>query len=293
MSYAARLLGFGSALALLIALASDEVLAQKKDKKAKDAGNPALPADYLMLQKAKDVSGTILSVGVDGKSVVLRVDIPKWEPNPNYKAPKDNPKTGGNPQANAQAQLMKRYQELLYQQERAKRAKTPQEQQRILQKIQLEMAKLQIQIQQQYLYPKDGKSPTKTNPNNEPYRIVTSQKDFELELQDKVPIRKMFLSLEYDDTGNLKQYSDKEKADLRGTDKTKPGYMAKLDEIVPGAEAKLVLMPPKAKKNGAKEDEDGVGNIERPIVSFILLTKDSPIPGIVGADPKKKKDKKK
>lgn len=292
MSQVARLIGFGGALALLVALASDDVLAQKKDKKGepKDAENAALPADYVMLQKSKEVVGTVMSIGGGGKTVVLRVDFPKWEPNPNYKAPKDNnPKTGGTPQANQQAQFMKRYQDLLRQQEQAKRAKSPQEQQRMMQKIQYEMVKLQMQMQQQYAYPKDAKNPPKANPNNEPFRMTTIHKDYELELQDNAPIRKMFLAFEYDDLGNIKQYTEKEKAELRGPDKTKPGYKSKLDEVIPGAEAKLFLTPPKAKK---KTDDEGVGNVERPTINMIILTKDSPTPGIVGADPKKKKDKK-
>ena len=289
MWHLARLIGFGGALALLLALTSEDVLAQKKDKKgnAKDEGNPALPADYLQLNAKKEIVGTILNVGAGGKTVALRVEFPHWEPNPNFKGPKDNVKL--NPQNNQQMQLMKRYQDLMRQMEQAKRAKSPQEQQRAMQRVQMEMVKLQMQMQQQYM-PKDGKNPAKANPNNEPFRLVTTSKDFEFEVQDNAVFRKMFLTFEYDDTGNPKQYTEKEKAELRGDDKTKPGYKARLDEVIPGTEARLILTPVKAKKKG---EDDGVGNVERPTVNMIVLTKDSPVPGIVGADPKKaKKDKK-
>ena len=62
MWQATRLAGFGGALALLIVLGSDDVFAQKKDKKgeAKDTGNPAVPADYEALRaKGAQAQGVV------------------------------------------------------------------------------------------------------------------------------------------------------------------------------------------------------------------------------------------
>ena len=130
--------------------------------------------------------------------------------------------------------------------------------------------------------------------NNDPFRVVHHFKDFEFELQEGVVLRKMFLPMEFDDIGNAKTYTEAEKKELRGDDKTKPGYIAKVDELSNGAEAKLYLVAPKKKDADAKDkdkDDDGVGNVERSTVKMVVLTKESTAPVISGADPKKK-DKK-
>jgi len=44
----------------------------------------------------------------------------------------------------------------------------------------------------------------------------------------------MFLPFEYDDEGKQKTYTEKEKKELRGDDKTKPGYQSKMEEIAQG-----------------------------------------------------------
>jgi hypothetical protein len=292
MWHITRVAGFGTLLMLLAVVTSEEGWAQKKDKKAESSTPAATPADYIQLQNRKEISGTIVNVGMGGKSVTLRVEFPHLEPNPNYKAPKDAAK---NPQANQQYQQLRRYQDLMRQQEQAMRAKTPQEQQRALQRIQIEMARFQQQQQKEYQQLmaksyKDQKNTGKGNSNNEPFHVVTTTKDYELDVQDAAPIRKTFLPFEYDDTGSPRVYSEKEKAELRGTDKTKPGYKAKIDEAGAGVEAKLHLTPPKSKKKAAKDDEEGVGNVDRPTVNMIVLTKENPMP-LVG-DTKKKKDKK-
>lgn len=299
MSKLARLAAFSVSLAMLVSFACDEVLAQKKKKDAtpKDIGNPAEPADYKALASQKEIAGTVTSVGGGSTTIAFRVDIPRWEPNPNYKPP-TNPKGGTtNPTANHQAQLMRTYQDLMRQQQLAMRAKNPQEQQRALQRIQQDMLKLQIEFQKLYAPPvsKTAKG-AKVDPNSAPFRMVTTSKDFELEIQDNVVVRKMFLPFEYDDTGSVKQYSEKEKAELRGEDKTKPGYKSKIEEVYAGVEARLILTPPKMKKKADPDkkgegDDEGVGNVDRPTVSMIILTKDAPTPGIVGADPKKGKKK--
>lgn len=292
MRYLTWLAGIGGIAALLLAMGSDDALAQKKDKKAdKNAGKTATPADYLQLQNAKDITGTI--IGVSGANTIsIRLEFPHFEPNPNYKPPANvNPKFGGN--QNQQYQQWQRYQSLMRQQEQAMNARNPQEKARAMQRFQTEMMRFQMQQQKEMMqqmaklekgqkYPKAGA--------NDPFRIVTDTKDYELEIQDGAPIRKTFLAMEYDDTGNIKQYTEKEKAELRGTDKTKPGYKSKLDEILPGVEAKLYLTSPK-KKGKAKDDDEGVGNVERPTVNMIVLTKDNPMPNIAPANPKKK-DKK-
>jgi len=299
MGHFVRLFGFGAALAVLLASAgTDEVFAQKKDKKADSKANPATPADYALMQKNKEVTGTIIGVGGGGVSISLRVDTPHMEPNPNYKPPTvTNPNAAGyNQQANQQYQQLRQYNDIQRQMQQAAKAKSPQEQQRIMNRLQLDMARFQQdqqrQLAQQMAKAVKGAKNPGGNSNSEPFRIVHQYKDYEFELQEGAVLRKVFLATEYDDTGNIKEYTEKVKAELRGTDKTKPGYLARLDEIIPGAEAKLTLIAPKATKKDPKaKDDDGIGNVDRPIVKMVVLTKESTSTPVVGGAPKKK-DKK-
>jgi len=298
MLHFARLFGFGAiALGLFGLTGVDEVLAQKKDKKADTTTIPAATeADYLQIQKNKEVAGSIVSVSGAGQSIILRVDTPSMEPNPKYKPPTvTNPKSSGyNAQANQQYQQLKLYQDIQKQMQQAANARTPQEQQRAMQRLQMDMARFQMQYQNQYMKQVNQAVKNANNPNNEPFRVVHNMKDYEFDLQEKIEIRKTFLPTSFDDTGNIKEYTEKEKAELRGDDKTKPGYSAKMEEVTNGTQAKFTLVPSKTKKKEEKDKDakdketDGVGNVERPTVRLIVLTKESTQPTITGADPKKK-----
>ena len=142
-----------------------------------------------------------------------------------------------------------------------------------------------------------AKGAFKTDPNTQPFITVTGTKDFDLELTEKVVYRKLILPFEYDDTGNVKTYTDKEKADLKGEDKTKPGYMAKVEEFIPGMEVKLTLAAPKKKPAPEKDadkdkekDTKAPEEVARPTVSMVVMTKEGPNSGsITGANDKKKK----
>ncbi len=71
---------------------------------------------------------------------------------------------------------------------------------------------------------------TNGNPNNQPFMLDHQYKDFDLDLSEKIVVRKMFLETEYDDKGNLKTYTKEELKELKGKDSTKPGYTAKIEE---------------------------------------------------------------
>jgi hypothetical protein len=89
------------------------------------------------------------------------------------------------------------------------------------------------------------------------YQMVKVGKDFELPVEDKATVRRMFVAVEYDNKGFLKD-SQKEKSILQAK-----GYIpAKYEDIKAGMIAKLYLTPPKA---GAKDDA------ARPAVKQILL----------------------
>ncbi len=296
MGHLTRVLGFALLLLAIAAWEAPEAIAQKKKaeaKKNKDSAELATPADYKLIQKNKEIAGSIVSISES--IVTIKVDFPHMENNPKYKAPKvTNPAAKGyNAQANQQYQLWKTSQDLMRQQQLAMNAKTPQERQRAMQRYYQDLARFQQQQQKQYAA--QMQQVNKTNKTagggaNDPFIVVHAYKEFEFEIETKAPVKKLYLPVEFDDTGNLKKYTDKEKADLRGEDKSNPArYIAKIDEATRGTEAKLFLTPPKKveKAKDAKE-EDGVGNIERATVNLILLTKESTMsPGETA--PKKKK----
>src|SRR5687767_12756472 len=53
----------------------------------KSPGVRAEPADYALLQDVKRLTGTIVVYDRDRRTMSLRVDIPRYEPNPNYRPP--------------------------------------------------------------------------------------------------------------------------------------------------------------------------------------------------------------
>ncbi len=302
MSHLLRVGCFGLILFVLGTWDTAELSAQKKKEPA-NKSEIASAADYKAIQYKKEMTGTV--VGMSGTTLMFRVDFPHYEPNPKYKDPAatgknpavKNPK--GNPQANQQMQLMKTYADLMRQQQIAATAKNPQERQRALQKAQQDMIRFQQQNaqfmaqMQKSAVPANGKDGKPNNNANAPFIVVTTSKNFELELDEKVGLRKLYLAFEYDDIGNIKKYNEKEIAELRGTDKSKPGYTAKMDEVAPGAEVKLTLIPVKpAKKEDKKNEEEDIGNAPRPTISHILLTKEGASGGLEAGAPPKKKAKK-
>jgi hypothetical protein len=295
-----RVLGFGALLALLAGLAPSDVGAQKKkDAKDKDKDKEIYPAatdaDYKAIQKQKNLIGKLVSL--DSVNVTLRAEYPHYEANPKYKPPKvTNPKAKNyNAAANQQYQMWKTYNDLTRQQQKAAQAKNPKDYQRAMQRISQDMARLQQQVMQQ-MYQAGANVPP-FDPNNPPFIVVTNTKDFDLEVQEKVVYRKLFLPVEYDDTGKIKTYTEKEKTELRGDDKTKPGYTAKLDDFQAGQEVKLYLTAPKKMEKDKDADKDKeadkdakvVEEVLRPTVNMVVLTKDAPNTTSPGADDKKKK----
>ena len=271
-----RLASFGALVAGFLAMVvPTEVVAQKKKAPAADAWPAATPDDYKAIQNRKEITGKFVSA--DAGNVTLRVEYPHQEANPKYKP------TANSPQAN----LMRQYTTAM---QSAAKAKTPQ---------QAAMAQQNLaRIQQQMMAMAAGKT---ADPNNQPFITVTNTKDFEFEIKEGASVRKMFLPFEYDDTGNPKTYTAKEKQELQGTDRSKPGYMAKVEELQPNMEVKLTLAaPPKKKKEAApppkSDDKDAApaaaDAVPRPIVTMILATKDVPGTGIAGAAPDAPKKKK-
>ena len=147
-----RVLGFGGLLAILVAFAPSDVVAQKKKDgkdKDKDKYPAATDADYKAIQKQKTLAGKVVSI--DNINVTLRVEYPHYEANPKYKPPRvTNPKAANyNAAANQQYQMWKTYNDITRQQQRAALAKNPRDYQHAMQRISQDMARLQQQVMQQ------------------------------------------------------------------------------------------------------------------------------------------------
>lgn len=108
-------------------------------------------------------------------------------------------------------------------------------------------------------------------------KIVTISKDFELEVEDKAPVRKMFVAVEYDDKGFVR--NNEEQAALLRT----KGYIpAKYEDIKSGMVAKFYLNPPRA---GGDDQQAG-----RPTIKMIMLLQ-AGTGSLQQTAPPKKKDK--
>jgi hypothetical protein len=296
MWHIGRVVGFGGLLAALAIFGSADALAQKKKDKNKDTTDypAATDADYKSIQKQKELPGKL--VAIDTANLTIRVEYPHQEPNPKYKPPKDaNPKSP----VNQMNQIWKTYSDLQVQYQKAAYAGNPKQAAQAQQRIANDMAKLQQQYAQlNAQLAKAGGAPVNADPNNQPFITVTTTKDFDLEVMEKVVYRKLNLPFEYDDTGNVKTYTKEEKDELRGDDKTKPGYMAKFEEFRAGQDIKLYLTPPKKKEKDKDADKDKVKDkdapkepeeVQRPTINMIVMTKDNAAPTTAADDGKKKK----
>ncbi|MBI3822676.1 MAG: hypothetical protein HY289_08350 [Planctomycetes bacterium] len=293
MRFIGQILGFAGLLALVVLSAPGDAFAEKKKKKeakAKETAPAATDADYKGIQKQKELTGKLVSV--DAKIVTLRAEYSHYEANPKYKPPTAKPgQPGYNQTANQQGQMWRTYNDIMKQQQKLALAKNPREYQQAMMRLQQDMMRLQQEIvRMQQTMAKGTAAGQKVDPNNQPFITVTNTKDFDLEVEEKVVLRKLFLPFEYDDTGKVKTYTDKEKAELRGDDKTKPGYKAKFEDFAPGQDVKLYLTPPKKmeKPKDTDKDDKAPEEVLRPTVNMIVMTKENMSASSIQGAPEKK-----
>lgn len=110
-------------------------------------------------------------------------------------------------------------------------------------------------------------------------KIVHMYKEFEVDVSDKLVVKKMFVNADYDDKGNFK-VNEAAAKELRIK-----GYItSKIEDVKSGNLARLTLSPPK------KGDEvAGVGNVSKPLVKSIVLEKEgTPVEPAKAMEKKKK-----
>ena len=151
-----------------------------------------------------------------------------------------------------------------------------------------------------------------SNPRNLPYKIVSDSKDFELEMTDGVAVRRLNPPFAYDDKGFPIEYSKEKLAEMKGKDKDKPGYEAKVEDLASGQVIAVALKPP-AKKTPSPSDPNGKPTepkdpkdpkdpkvkedtpppeVARPTATLVLILRDATDPLAKSDQPTKKKKEK-
>jgi hypothetical protein len=215
--YAWAILFLGFAV-LLPATAQD----QKKKKKDKDVGTQATKEEYAQLMKYKEVKGKIIRLDSETLELAILAELKRFEPKP-----------GAQSKLNQAQQRLQ--QEINREQQRLARIRNPAQQMQ-------EYQNFLNRIQQQ------------SGPNfNALFKVITDRKEFNLQGTDKTIVRWAKLPTEYDEKGNAKEYTEKEKKELKGKDPKLPGYRAELKDLEVGQYVKITVS---SKKPSAKDKKD-------------------------------------
>jgi len=201
----------------------------QKDKKSNKDEPEVAEADKFL--KPGQISGKAMSV--TETSLQLRVEYQHLEL-------KDNLKTNpGNAAALARATRLQG--QIAQAQQRLQNARTQRQSQLALQQLQRLVQQAQAQAVQDQL----------TGRNN-PYKVVTDYKDFNIELSGKVEFRvsnpSFLAGLQFDDMGNPKKFTAEELKELKGKE-NKPGYKATSTDVKPGAGVIVTLAKDKEAEN--------------------------------------------
>jgi hypothetical protein len=194
-------------LALLTPAAAQD---QKKKKQDKDVGTPASKEEYAQLMKHKDLVGKIIRLDTDSREFAILAELKRLEPKPGAQAKLNQ----------AQQRLQ---QQILREQQHLARIRNPYQQMQ-------EYQNFLNRIQQQ----------AGTNFNNL-FKVVTDRKEFNLQGTDKTVVRRAKLPVEYDEKGNLKEYTEKEKQEKKGKDSKLPGYQAEFGNLEVGQLVKITV----------------------------------------------------
>src|SRR5262249_2034884 len=88
------------------------------------------------------------------------------------------------------------------------------------------------------------------------FNVVTERKDFNLKALDTVVTRWQKLPLVYDDKGQVKEYTEKEKKERKGKAPKLPGDTAEWKDVEVGQEVKVTVTSKKSTAAKDKKDPD-------------------------------------
>ncbi len=208
-------LPLGMALLAAVIICSPPLAsAQKKTKEQK-----ATTADYKSLENTKELEGTLVKLDQDTREMTLKVGYAYLEPNPHFHS-----------NSKANADFVRRMNKLTAKYQQALTISDPVKRLNRLQELSVKMQVLQLE------------APV----GPPPFRTAVAYKDVIAEPTDQVTVRRSKLPPQYDDKGNVKPYTEKEKKELRGKDPKIPGYAALWADVQTKQKVKLYL---KSKKD--------------------------------------------
>jgi hypothetical protein len=119
--------------------------------------------------------------------------------------------------------------------------------------------------------------------------VQTKKMDVDLRANDDIKVRSLQPPIDYDDKGNVKKYTKKELAELKGPDKSLPGYTRDYESLQsnqyvkvylakekPGAKKKAAKKPKKGKKEKKEDadDDDGLEDESKPLAVMVVIERE-------------------
>ncbi len=259
----------GSAEALLWCLPVEDAHGQAKKK---PGAPPATTADSDKLAPG-EFMGLLKSIPGSDREFTVELESSRLVPNGGGGRPGGG--AGGQQNAALRAQM-----QLQQAQAQMNNARTPQQRQQAMNRVRQATIQLQRALAQANR-PGGGGVPAG-------YKVEKTKVAVEFQLAEKAKIRTMVLPETFDDKGNLKTFSPKELAEMKGKDKTAPGYEFSLEQLQVGQTVKvtLVRVPKEADPLAKEKDTDDDDKSKQVKLVVVLKAAD---PNLTKGAPKKKK----
>jgi hypothetical protein len=236
---------------MVLVTAGPQAHAQKKKKADDDKpARAALDSDKL---RVTEFVGTLKTTPGSDRTFVLETETPQLVPSGNGR----NGGRGNN--------VLQQQNQLLQAQRAVAMARSPQQRMQAMQRLQ------QAVLRQQQSMARSGGAPAG-------YRVNLTKQEIEFQASEKVKVRTMLLPEQFDEKGNLKKYSKKELAELKGSDAALPGYLSGLDKLEPGQKVRVVLGPaprPAAAADKDKEADENPAAEKRTQVKMLVIVGES------------------
>jgi hypothetical protein len=270
-----RWLGAGLLVAALVVLPSVDVYAQKKKKDGPKKSD--VPVDSAKL--SGEFVGTLKTV--PGTDRLFTVDTETKQLVPTGR--------GVNPRGNTNAaRIIQLQNQIARTQAHLQTARTPQQRAQQMRHLQQQQLQLQQAIARLQLQGATGGAGKDGAPAG--YKYDTKKQTIEFQAAETVKVRTMVLPEQFDEKGLLKKYTKKELDELKGKDKSAPGYESSLEKLEVGQKVRVVLAPaakkPAPKDKDKDKDEEVNDADKRMQVKLIVILEES-----TGAPPARGKGK--
>lgn len=259
-----RLIGASLLLAAFIVLPGVEVYAQKKKKADDKPVSKTIDSGKLGVG---EYFGTLKSVPGTDRVFLLETEAKQLVPT--------GKGGGGGGRGNNIVQMQN---QLAQAQRQLATATTPQARQRAMQNFQQVLTR-----QQRAMAGLKGGAPPG-------YKVDVVKREIEFQASEKAKVRTMTLPEQFDEKGNLKKFTAKELAELRGKDTTLPGYESAMEKLEAGQKIRVTLTPAPANAAAKNKDQDEDAKADKRMqVKLIVIVAESTGDGKAMGKAKKKK----